>query len=140
VAPTLPAEAKGASEAAAKAFVRHYVASVNYAMATGDTQGVARLAKSSCTTCTAVVERIHAVYQGGGRLKGAGWKILSLAHVSAGSHRTAFISVGIEISPQVAYAGESAPPSHSPRSRGNLDFVLSWTVNRWVVERLEATQ
>ncbi len=37
-APTLPAEAKGTSEAAAKAFVRHYIALINYAMATGDAE------------------------------------------------------------------------------------------------------
>ena len=36
--PSLPPEAEGTSPKAAKAFVRHWVDTINYAMSTGDTQ------------------------------------------------------------------------------------------------------
>ena len=137
-APTLPAEAKGTSEAAAKAFVRHYVDSVNYAMRTGVTTDLDRLAAPSCSTCRAIVDRIDEVYGEDGRLEGEGWTIISLRRVGGGKGIT-LVAAGIEIAPQTVFAS-GRTPSESPRSRGNLDLSLSHTDAGWLIQRLEATQ
>ena len=74
-APTLPAEAEGTSPAAAKAFVRHYFDSVNYAAATGDTDGLRALGASRCVSCDAIAENIEEVYSEGGVIRSGGWKV-----------------------------------------------------------------
>lgn len=139
-APTLPAAAKGRSEAAAKAFVRHYVETVNYAMRTGDTVALSRLARPRCRTCHAIVHRIDEVYRAGGRLEGQGWSILSLTFLPSTQQNTALVAAGVALAPQVALASEGATPTRSPESRGNLDFRLVGRQGTWHVASLEATQ
>ena len=139
-APTLPAEARGTSTASAKAFVRHYVAAVNFAMVSGDTSALTDLSLPSCSTCQAIATRIEEVYGQGGRLSGEGWAITTLRLVHRADKRNMLVAAGIEISPQVMYLSPSASPSHSARSRGNLDFWLASTSGEWLVKNLEATQ
>jgi hypothetical protein len=139
-APTLPAKAKGTSEAAAKAFVRHYIETVNYAMRTGETAYLSRLARPGCTTCNAIVARIDEVYDAGGRLEGRGWSVLSLTFHPPGPQADVLVAVGVNIAPQITYADKRASPSHSAMSRGNLDFRLSTNARAWIVKSLEATQ
>lgn len=139
-APTLPAEAQGTSEKAAKAFVRHYIDLVNFAMRTGDTSELASLSNEECSTCRAIVARIEEVYENGGRLEGHGWRVRTLTYLATGGKRTALVAAGIRISPQMAYVASDSAASHSPASRGNLDFSLSRTPSGWQVTGLEATQ
>jgi hypothetical protein len=139
-APTLPAEAQGTSKAAAKAFVRHWIDVLNYAMSTGDTAGLVELADRSCSTCEAIADRIEDVYAGGGHLEGTGWRIRTLSYLEGENSKSPLVSAGIEIAPQAAYASAEATPSQSPRSRGHLDFSLDWRPTGWKVLRLEATQ
>jgi hypothetical protein len=56
--PTLPAAAEGTSPRAAKAFVRHWVATMNYATATGDTAPLLELSSESCASCESAARRI----------------------------------------------------------------------------------
>jgi hypothetical protein len=139
-APTLPAEAQGTSRAAAKAFVRHYIAAVNHAMTSGDTTGLSELAAPSCSTCQAITDRIEAVYADGGHLEGKGWRILSLSYLAGQQPESPLVAAGIEIAPQTSVASPGATPSKSPESRGHLDFTLNRNPRGWTVMRLEATQ
>ncbi|WP_225915221.1 DUF6318 family protein [Nocardioides jiangsuensis] len=139
-APSLPPEAKGTTEASAKAFVGHYVEAVNFGMQTGDTSALARLASDDCKTCDAIEQRIEEVYESGGRLAGAGWSIQSVNSLSTGDIRQPLLAVSIDIAAQTMYADSTSPPSQSPASQGNLDFHLRRSDQTWQVHRLEATQ
>jgi hypothetical protein len=139
-APALPAEAQGTSKAAAKAFVRHWIDVLNYAMNTGDTAELVDLADRSCSTCEAIANRIEDVYAAGGHLEGSGWRILTLSYLEGEHPKSPLVAAGIEIAPQTAFASPEAAPSQSPRSRGHLDFSLGWKPTGWNVLRLEATQ
>jgi hypothetical protein len=138
--PAMPAAAKGTDERSAKAFARHYVDSVNFAMRNGDTAGLKAVSSAGCAGCKAIVGRIEDVYSNGGRLVGNGWMIRSLSAVPVGARRRALISVGIDISPQAAYESPGDEPSHSAASRGNLDLHLLNSNAGWRVVRLDATQ
>lgn len=59
--PVLPDEARGDDDAAAVAFVEHWVELVNYAIATGDIEPAATLS-SDCTTCAATLGRIEETF------------------------------------------------------------------------------
>lgn len=137
--PTMPAEARGTSEKSAKAFVRYYVAAVNFAMRTGNTKALLRLADDSCVTCTAITDRIEDVYSSGGRLEGDGWVVSTVSVIPLARERV-LASVGIRISSQAAYSSPESRPSRSSASRGNLDFHLEARGSEWRVVRLDATQ
>jgi hypothetical protein len=136
--PELPPAATGTGRAAAKAFVRHYIDLVNHAMATGDVDGLAGIAASSCATCDAIRRRIVEIYDQG-HAEGDGWRIKALTYVPTGSSRTALVAAAIEIAPQTVFS-PGAAPSHSAASRGNLDFRLRASSDGWTIARLEATQ
>lgn len=140
VAPALPPEAEGTDEAAAKAFVRHYIELINYAMLTGDTSGLRALSSPVCSTCAAIVDRIDKVYGNGGHLEGAGWTPISLTIVATSDDAPRLVAAGIRIDRQIAYEGANSAPSESPKSRGNLDFYLAREPVGWRVKRLDATQ
>ena len=140
VAPTMPPEARGTSKAAAKAFVRHYISTVNYAMATGETAQLAALSGPNCGTCTAIADKVEQIYGNGGHLEGAGWSVLTLSYIDSGAPRSPLLSAGIKIAPQVAYHHNGGTPKWSKRSRGNLDFWLLFSRSSWYVSKLEATQ
>jgi hypothetical protein len=136
----LPDAAKGTSEASAKAFVRHYVELINYAMRTGRTKPLRPMRAAGCRTCTAIESRILAVYRNGGRLEGAGWSVLGLSIVRGTPQAHTLVSAGISIAEQSLYESPSASPSHSTKSRGHLDFHLTSQGDEWIVSRLDATQ
>jgi hypothetical protein len=139
-APSMPPEAEGTSKAAAKAFVRHYVDLVNYAMKSGDTRQLSDLSASTCQACRAITDRIDEVYDNGGRLEGRGWRVDALTYYAhAGGPGERLVAAGIRIAPQTAYL-PSTRPSPSRASRGNLDFTLARESTGWRVVVLEATQ
>ena len=59
--PVLPDEARGDDDAAAVAFVEHWVELVNYALRTGDT-APARESAPQCSTCDAVLDDIESTF------------------------------------------------------------------------------
>jgi len=69
VEPSLPAAAEGDSVRSAKAFVRHYIELLNYAMTTGDT-GRLREAADGCGGCDAYAELYEDDYADGGYYRG----------------------------------------------------------------------
>lgn len=77
--PTLPPEAQGDDEAAAKAFVEFYFELISEAMVTGDTSAIPQYSTADCQTCKSVPSRIRNVYDKGGRFETRGWIIKKLA-------------------------------------------------------------
>ena len=136
-APTLPAEAEGTSPAAAKAFARHYVKVVNFASATGKIAELDDLSKTSCRSCTALIERIESVYAAGGSFEGDGWMVRSVRHQPFQPRNAPVLSVSIRISPQVMIEESGAAPVSFPGGRDQLTLRLTWKGNDWKVRDLE---
>ncbi|MGH3492840.1 MAG: DUF6318 family protein [Sciscionella sp.] len=78
VAPTLPAAARGTSPAAAKAFVRYYFATINYAALSGDVSGLRSLSEPGCKSCNAIIKNITKVYGAGGYIQSENWEVRSV--------------------------------------------------------------
>ncbi len=72
-APTMPTAAKGTSEAAAKAFVNHYLDVLSYAARTGDTASMSHLSDPTCYICIVLTSRIENAYATGGLVSGHGY-------------------------------------------------------------------
>jgi hypothetical protein len=135
--PAMPAEATGTSRAAAKAFVRHYIDMVNYAMATGDTGPLVQSSAEDCESCSAVAENISSLYRSGGRLEGKGWRVADLMILQKSSQDDAVVQVGVSVRPQKRFSGEpDATPERFKGGRQAMTFFLTrvssgWSVRRW---------
>ena len=135
--PIMPAAAKGTSAKAAKAFVRYYIATINQAMATGNTTGLSLLSGGDCDSCAAVAQRIGRVYRAGGKLVGRGWRVKTMQVVPDQPRQRPLIDVGLKLSPQVVIKQTGAAPVHFKGGQLPLTFHLSWRSGGWVVEQWE---
>lgn len=132
-APTLPADAKGTSKAAAKAFVRHYISLVNHAATTGDTAALRAASDPRCASCNAVIERVESVYSAGGSIAGDGWRVVSLTAVPAQPPQRPRLDVGLIMSPQKVVARKGARETGFKGGRLPATFSLAWQGRQWRV-------
>lgn len=78
VLPTMPAAARGSGDEAARAFARYWIAMVNYAQSTGDTEPLSALHADYCSGCSAGVEQVKKDWSKGKSIVGGRYKILKL--------------------------------------------------------------
>jgi hypothetical protein len=136
--PSMPAEARGTTAASAEAFVRHYVDLINYAMASGDTTQVTKLATANCSGCSVISKSIGAVYAKSGTVRGGRWEIRGLEPIKSTPTNAPRLRLRIHISKQVVIASPSAEPSTSVPSDGHLEVRLARSGGAWKVREMDA--
>jgi hypothetical protein len=132
----MPAEAQGTNEAAAKAFVRHYVDSVNHAMRTGDIEAIQRLSDQACESCTAVIANIGDLYSTGGHLEGQGWSITAIDTVPTAREAEQVVQAGVFVHRQRRYESADSEAETFQGGQQSMTFFVhqvggSWAVKRW---------
>lgn len=132
-APTLPPEAEGTSTAAAKAFVRHYVDVINYAMATGDVRLLRALSDSRCKSCVAVVSNIRTLYRSGGFLEGEGWELTQLGVLESTRDGVTIVQTGVIVAQQSRYESAETKPQHFEGGQQAMTFRVANHDSAWVV-------
>jgi hypothetical protein len=130
--PVMPAAAMGGDALSAKAFVRYWVATFNYATATGDTASLRRLGSRHCQSCRSITDRIDKVYRSGGRIKSAGWRASKLR----GPSERSIISATLLQSAQDVWESGDADPTHFPGGTLPVRFFLSHQAAGWRLEGL----
>jgi hypothetical protein len=88
--PTLPPEAQGDDEAAAKAFVEFYFELISDAMVSGNTRQLSAHSGKRCTTCRNFVSMIDETYTEGGRYETRGWAVEEAVPVGESGGRQYF--------------------------------------------------
>ncbi|MGH3369286.1 MAG: DUF6318 family protein [Nocardioidaceae bacterium] len=136
-APTLPAEAKGTSPASAKAFVRHYFNSLNYAMNSGDVDQFEVLATSGCQSCRAVAHNIDQTYSAGGEITSEGWLIQSVSLVPLQPRHRPILDLGVLMTKERVVATAGAPPKSFRGGKQPMTIHLVRANGGWRVERLD---
>lgn len=139
-APTLPAEAKGTTEASAEAFVRHYIDVLNYAGRSGDTAALSALSADTCESCLNIISRIDNVYAAGGSIEGDGWAVFEINAVRGQPLRLPILEVGVNLSPQVLRADATAQPEEFEGGRQAMTFRLQTVDGTWMVQRLDKVE
>lgn len=81
--PTTPPAATEDSRAGAMAFAEHFIATYNYAISTGDLNGLIPLEDVACLTCQALRRSLAQVYDNGGQITGSTWQMLDPALTSS---------------------------------------------------------
>jgi len=135
-APTLPAEAKGTSEAAAKAFVRHYFEVINHAAASGDANALEELSEPKCASCSAIRENIDEIYSAGGEIRSEGWTLLGIRVIQA-DRGSAVASLDVKLEPETVVRSSGGESAQNQGSRQPMTIFLSADSGSWRVTRLD---
>ena len=133
VAPTMPAEAKGTGPEAAKAFVKHYLATFSYAARTGDVTHLRLLSAEQCTSCRDVVEQIQHVYASGGYARGKGY---AAGKMRVGSNPVSVRTTVVQF-PQVSKKTADSKVMKHGRSLLPSIFTLTHASGTWQVDQWE---
>lgn len=136
-APTLPAEAKGTSEKSAKAFVRYWVATLNFAGATGDTERLREISAKDCASCDAVITSIDRVYGANGYYKGKGWSIANLKYQPLQPDKRPVLTVSVVIASQKVLEKPGAEPTNFKGGNRSMTFRLNRHDSTWTLLQLD---
>lgn len=137
--PSMPVLAKQHTKRGAKAFVIYYWSVVDFARATSDTSGLARLSEASCGGCNGVLRSIQEARAAGGRVVGGANKptITGVKSYSAGGQDIMAVSASVATSPEkVDYPGSASDKEFGAQTHA----VVVWLVpsaDGWTVERLD---
>ncbi len=136
-APAMPVAAQGTGPRAAKAFVRHWIETLNYAVSTGDTSQVRVLSMADCESCNAMTDKVDLVYHRGGEFRGKGWVIRTIRFQPYQPKTRPVLSVGLFVAPQtmIGRAGETL--QRFPGGRNLITFRLKRAGSGWRVAGFE---
>lgn len=134
--PPLPPLAQEKSTAGAKAFVRYFVDTLNYAWESGSGSALSNLAASSCVVCKNVADGIDEVIRRGGDKEGGRWHTMALIPVPGQRVADAIINASIKIDPSRFTRSSNARVVQTPRRSTRFDFRLRWDGGVWRVADL----
>jgi hypothetical protein len=130
----MPELAMQKSAAGAKAFVSHYIESINYAWAVGDAGQLRPLADQSCRECLAVADAVDDFSANGGYQHGGEWIVKRLFNVPTEPAGRPVVSATIEVQPGEWRRRATAPLHRIEKATRVTDFSLSWTGTEWAVQ------
>ena len=136
-APAMPAEAKGTSAASAKAFVRYWIETLNFAGLSGDTARLRESSAQECAACTGIAEFIDRVYSRGGSISGDGWGIRQIRLVDRGPGRGMTVDALVDVKPQEVVKRKGGKAQNFSGGRRLKTFFVTPRQNSWHVARLD---
>lgn len=135
--PAMPAAARKKTQAGAIAFARGFIATLNFAGATGDTKALRRLYIDVCSRCEAIADGIEETYLAGGYFEGGAWQPnrFKLYGIENG---VAVLDAIVDYEAQTWVKTSGADPIKFKASKNNLKaFNLRWQEDTWRVSALD---
>ena len=134
--PALPEAAKHQTRAGAKAFVRHFVVTLNFSWLTLATTQLRGLSLSECRECSAGAAAIDEVADAGGSRDGGSWIAETLTTLPSGEQVTLVQAV---VRTEAGRLRKSKTATSEPLKANtlHLDFGLVWRNGRWFVQSLD---
>ena len=136
----MPAEAKGTSAASAKAFVRYWIATLNYSGPSGDSSRLRSLSSPKCVDCDAIGDFIDAVYQRGGAIAGDGWDIQAVRVIDKDNADRMVLDALVQVTVQTVTEAKGKKPRTYPGGRRLKTFWLARNGSAWRVSKLEQSK
>ena len=107
--PPLPAAARADTPTGAESFARHWLATLDYATASGDTAPLRSLGR--CASCVALADAIDALYSSGGRAEGGKVTVTDSSVVQFAPGKAALVRLEYDQA-----AGREIPATGSPKT------------------------
>lgn len=135
-APPVPARARRSGDDGAESFGRHYVALINYATTTGETDALSDAAAPTCRSCNSLATRIARVYEDGGSIESDGWKVTGVVVVPGQPAARKYLDLAIRQPRQEVIATAGAKVQRFPGGNQALSMTLRYGSGAWVVTSL----
>jgi hypothetical protein len=139
VEPELPSSARKPTEGGAIAFVKHYWAVVDYAQATGDTEGLRSLGMKSCQPCAKGAAGLERIHTGGGVVRGRARVVFAAEAIVGALYSSeltgARVTFKVKVPRQVVFYGVGNVRNETHEGGTNsLEFLLQWRPDkRWAI-------
>lgn len=131
--PVMPEAAKADTKAGAIAFVRHYVALINHAQATGDVDVLSAVESATCMSCQRVRDTITNIYGSAGRIQGGDWNAQIRSAETRPDLEAWSVFADVWYGPQTVV--RSTGTSHLNGGKGPMTFVVRSVEGEWIVIR-----
>ena len=129
--PSMPAEATEKTVGGAAAFVKHYVALLNYSSDTGDVAALSEATDPACEGCHAYVSLYRSTYADGGYLRDPGWTVTKIDPEIQNKKLIVFLSVN---APGGTFKEKSGSPVQESRDeKYNLVITPTLHDDEWKV-------
>jgi hypothetical protein len=132
----MPPIASERTFAGAKAFVEHFLATVSYAMRTGESEHARALSLESCHTCATVLRRVDKVYGLGARVKTRGWAAEAMFADPSTSVSTPVIATRVHQAAQVLIDRDGEVIDRDRAAVIPMDIALERTERGWRVREI----
>lgn len=129
--PVMPDLARENSDAGAKAFVKHFIETYNYAGASGDTAPFEALSGPDCEPCFDISSTIEAVLDAGGHYKGGQWRVNAATVETIDWYK--IVRVDSEFDEEEIVGESGATPRIVPAERDEVDFQIYFDDGNWTV-------
>lgn len=140
VEPELPAAAKEATEAGARAFIEYYWELINYAQVTGDVKALKAVSGPNCDGCKAGIRGVRDLYTEGGHVEGGDYTVhldkVNRLNSSDPSISAFEAKISATSDEQVVVAGDGGTTTN-PAATSVVVVAVAWIGSGW---RLEAMQ
>ncbi len=134
--PPLPAAARGTSRAAAVAFVRHWIDTLNYSAATLDTRALAAMSSTDCESCQSVIQNLGKLRRSGGSMTGFNWRLIEPQVVDP-TRRAMKVQGALQSTPHRVRSKAGARPTRFAGTSSFLTFSLVQSDGRWRVAQID---
>jgi hypothetical protein len=139
--PTRPVSASGLDLAAAAAFLRHYVALLNYAYATGDTAPMLAASDKGCVGCGGTADYLKATNGRNGGLAGDySDHLVAITDLFRSSDGRVGGNVSIRSGAYTQRLGGTAGPAPKKTHTEKWQFTLSAAKGNWVMYELQVAE
>jgi hypothetical protein len=133
--PVMPPLAKHHSTAGAKAFIRHYIAVINYAFAGTDPSPLRGISASNCASCKQLIAISARLARNGGKQVGGEWATTSIhSSVLNGSRR--YFIVDAQVARGFSQGNPAGPRHVIKRHRIQAQLQLVWHSSHWLLADL----
>lgn len=131
--PSMPAEANEKTVGGAAAFVKHYIALLNYSSDTGDVAALSGATDAACEGCHAYVSLYKSTYANGGYFRDPGWSVARIDPEIDNKRLLVFVSVN---APGGTFKEKSGSPVQESRDE-KYNLILTPTLHdgQWKVSR-----
>ncbi|TNM49503.1 hypothetical protein FHP29_01210 [Nocardioides albidus] len=140
VEPELPAAAKEASEAGARAFIMYYWDLINYAQVTGDVKALKAVSGPNCDRCDAGISAVRKVYRGGGHITDGRYtpSLTAVTKLEAENRSLYAFEAKAQIT-NVAHTAVDADGQIQQFKASTTNYVVDvlWVDNHWRLDVME---
>ena len=117
--------------------MRYYIATINYATATGDVRGLRPLATRGCASCKAITRTIKRIYDRGGVIKSRGWLLRSISPVPLQPKKRPLFDLGVFETPQHVRTSTTSKFKHFEGGKQPMTIHLELRSSGWKISRLD---